>query len=105
MDIISVKLDSSDCLVLSAVLRRLASEGFGGHRAQVLAQIRGFIDSFEPSLATDHYSRSHAEMVRLLVLADDPLSALDHLDLLLVKSGAIRTNPPRLNGLHPGPDI
>lgn len=96
MSDIRITIDASDYLVLATVLRRRSAERLPADRDAVRSEITQFIDLIEPVVSRDNYFHTHTTLARRLLSADDPMSALDHIDALLVRCGALRTQPPRL---------
>ncbi|CAD6557266.1 hypothetical protein LMG24235_06082 [Paraburkholderia sabiae] len=96
------KIDPSDCLVLARVLRRRTVEslsttlGGGGDRSALLSEITQLVELIKPVVSHDKYFHTHTELALIMVSADDPMSALDHIVALLARCGAVRTQRPPL---------
>jgi hypothetical protein len=65
-------------------------------RGALLTEITQLLEFMEPAVSEDIYFDTHTALARLLISKDDPISALDHIDALLVRCGALRTRPPCL---------
>ncbi|WP_343675146.1 hypothetical protein [Paraburkholderia heleia] len=96
MDSIRNKIEPSDYLVLAATLRRRVMECLPADRGELLTEITQLLELMEPVVSADSYFHTHTELAHLLISQDDPISALDHMEALLVRRGALRTRPPRL---------
>jgi hypothetical protein len=74
----------------------------GVWRVRLRIGMQGFLKSRNSSISWSLLSRRTnistliPMLARMLVSADDPISALDHIDALLVRCGALRTRPLRL---------
>ncbi|CAG9227246.1 conserved hypothetical protein [Paraburkholderia sabiae] len=95
------KIDPSDCLVLARVLRRRTVESLsttlgGGDRSALLSEITQLVELIKPVVSHDKYFHTHTELALIMVSADDPMSALDHIVALLARCGAVRTQRPPL---------
>ncbi|SIT46997.1 hypothetical protein BN2476_540010 [Paraburkholderia piptadeniae] len=98
-----IKIEASDYLVLASVLRRRTIEslsttrGGGGDRSALLSEITQLIKLIEPVASHDKYFHTHTELAQMMISADDPMSALDHIVALLARCGAVPTQPPPLS--------
>jgi hypothetical protein len=91
---IRTQIETSDRLVLATVVRRRVAESLPTNRDALLSEITQLIDFMEPVVSRDRYFHTHITLARMLVSADDPISALEHIDALLVRCGAFRTDRP-----------
>ncbi|MEX3985286.1 hypothetical protein AB4Y45_40750 [Paraburkholderia sp. EG287A] len=86
----------NDYLVLAVALRRRVIECLPADRGALLEEITRLLAFMEPVVSEDKYFDTHAALARLLISEDDPISALDHMEALLIRCGAFRTRPPCL---------
>ncbi|MEX3990594.1 hypothetical protein AB4Y35_07400 [Paraburkholderia sp. EG286A] len=93
---IRTNIGPSDYLVLATALRRRAMECLPEDRGALLEEITQFVEFVAPAVSEHRYFETHTALARSLILIHDPISALDHIDALLVSCGAVRTRPPRL---------
>ncbi|MPW22917.1 hypothetical protein GCT13_40570 [Paraburkholderia sp. CNPSo 3157] len=103
MDGIRLRMDTGDLLVLADALRRRVAQFSSVDRKGLLAEVMLLIDLVEPVLSRDPLYRTQTTAARLLVMQDNPLSALDHISALLFGCGAQPTLPPPLDFSSVGP--
>lgn len=68
----------------------------GGDRSALLSEITQLVELIKPVVSHDKYFHTHTELALIMVSADDPMSALDHIVALLARCGAVRTQRPPL---------